>query len=277
MNVLDMLQEIGKDDKGAHQNMTPRRTVIQQFLRLGSKIALVSMPVAFGSALKKASAQTPAGDTEDVFQFALLLEYLEAEFYKMGLATPGLIPVGADRDEISNILNHENKHIEFIIATLESLEATPISKPAFDFTGGKGVNAGPFGDVFSNYSTFLAIAQALEDIGVRAYKGQIPELLGTPAAITAAMNIHSVEARHASHIRQMRKRNGMNVKPWITGKEDGAIIQPAYDGEEVAVQGGIELTAIEDLPISLSAATESFDQPLTEEQVLKIIDVFIVD
>ena len=278
MNFLNILQELGKVDKEVHQGLTPRRKAIRQFFGFGSKVAFASLPFAFGSVLKKAHAQTATGNTEEVFQFVLLLEYLEADFYTLGLAAVGLIPAGAAREAITNVLDHENKHIAFLTATLESLEVAPVSKPTFDFTGGKGVNAGPFADVFSNYNTFLAIAQALEDTGVRAYKGQIPELLGIPASLTAALNIHSVEARHASHIRQMRKRNGVDIKPWITGKESvpSTVIQPAYDGEETDIQGGIKLTGISGLPISLTAATESFDQPLTKEQVLAIIDPFIV-
>lgn len=278
MNFLSILKELGEVGKEEHEVSIQRRELLGQFLGFGSKVAFASLPFAFNSVLQKANAQTVDRKSEGVFQFMLLLEYLEADFYSRGLAAAGLIPAGAARSEITNISDHENKHVAFLRTTLESLEVKPISKPTFDFTGGKGVNTGPFPDVFSNYSTFLAIAQALEDTAVRAYKSQISELLGIPQSLIAALSIHSVEARHASHIRQMRKANGVDVKPWITGKEAGLgdIIQPVYDGEEVDVQGGIKVTAINGLPISLAAATEAFDEPLTKEQALAIIDPFIV-
>jgi hypothetical protein len=103
--------------------------------------------------------------------------------------------------------------------------------------------------------------------------------------LTAALQIHSVEARHASHIRQMRKAIGTlvqgNVKPWITGKESNivpnggsAAIQLSYNGEELATQAGVNIATTGS--VSVDAATESFDEPLTKDQVLAIVDPFIV-
>ena len=278
MNLLNILKKLEEVNTEADQNLGLRREAIRQFLKFGSRITFASLPFAFGPVVNKAHAQTSTRNTEEVFQFALRLEYLAVDFYTLGLAAPTLISADDARNQITNILDHEKKHVAFLLAALQALEVTPVAKPNFDFTGGKGLAIGPFPDVFSNYNTFLALAQALKDTAVRAYKGQIAALVGTPSSVTAALNIHTVEARHSSHIRQMRKRNGINVKPWITGKEEGPVpvIQPVYDGEEVDIQGGIKLTGINGLPISLSAATESFDQPLTKEQVMAIIDPFII-
>ena len=102
--------------------------------------------------------------------------------------------------------------------------------------------------------------------------------------LTAALNIHSVEARHASHIRQMRKANGglvpagVNVKPWITGKQSGIdspAVQASYDGEEITTQATIKIVNINGKTISADAASEAFDEPLTKEQVLEIVAPFI--
>ena len=71
--------------------------------------------------------------------------------------------------------------------------------------------------------------------------------------LTAALRIHSVEARHAAHIRQMRKANGglvpagVNVKPWITLNQSGigsAVVQASYDGEEITTQATISIVNI---------------------------------
>ncbi|MGI9113912.1 MAG: ferritin-like domain-containing protein, partial [Chthoniobacterales bacterium] len=67
---------------------------------------------------------------------------------------------------------------------------------------------------FSNYRTFLELAQTFEDTGVAAYKGQATNLITSSKLLTAALRIHSVEARHAAEIRRLR-----GEKPW-TGAFD---------------------------------------------------------
>jgi hypothetical protein len=128
----------------------------------------------------------------------------------------------------------------------------------------------------------LAVSQAFEDTGVRAYKGQAGNLISNNEVLTAALQIHSVEARHASHIRQMRKANGalvpagVNVKPWITGNQSGIgspAVQAIYNGEDVTTQAGVNIATG---GISAAAASEAFDEPLTKAEVLAIVDPFIL-
>ncbi len=277
MNILNILDEIEKVDGEVYERLNPRRKAMGEFFGFGKKVAIASLPFALGSMFKKAYSQTST-DIEGVLQFALTLEYLEAEFYTRAVAAAGLIPAGAATGAITTIRDHENQHVAFLKTTIASLGKTPVSKPTFDFSAGNGSMVGPFADVFLNYDTFLAVAQTFEDTGVRAYKGQAPALLGTGGVLTAALNIHSVEARHASHIRQMRKARGANVKPWITGKESGigAAVQASYDGEELDTQANIKITNINGQNISVNAATEAFDEPLTKAQILAIVDPFIV-
>lgn len=278
MNLLNILHEIEKVDGEVYERLNPRRKAMQQFAGFGKKLAIASLPFALGTMFRKAYAQSSNTDVEGVLQFALTLEYLEAEFYTRALASSALVPSGAATGAITTIRDHENQHVSFLTTTLESLGKIPVGKPTFDFSAGKGSNAGPFADVFLNYDTFLAVAQTFEDTGVRAYKGQASALLGAGGVLTAALNIHSVEARHASHIRQMRKARGANVKPWITGKETGIgeAVQASYDAEDNDTQGGIKITGINGLAITSDAATEAFDETLTKEQILAIVDPFIV-
>jgi hypothetical protein len=70
--------------------------------------------------------------------------------------------------------------------------------------------------VFTNYETFKAVAQAFEDTGVRAYKGQAPALMPYKDVLTAALTIHSVEARHASQVRRLRG-NFTEQEPFYQG------------------------------------------------------------
>lgn len=195
---------------------------------------------------------------QDVLNFALTLEYLEAAFYEQGLGTAGLIPA-ADRTVIAQISRHEDEHVTLLRSVLGN---DAVASPTFDFTAG-----GAFGSVFSDYGTFLALAQGFEDTGVRAYKGQAGSLLGEGALLTVALQIHAVEARHASKVRRMRRQKG-----WVVGNQtDVAALAPVYAGEEVTVQAGVNTAAF----VSPQAASEAFDEPLTRAAVLDIASLFI--
>jgi len=284
MNLQNIFNEIERVDPEVYDRMDTRRKTMQQFVKTGGRIALAAIPLALGGLFKKAYGQVSSSIT-DTLQFALTLEYLEAEFYTMGVAAAGLIPAGPAVGAITTIRDHENAHVAFLKTTLSALGATPVAKPTFDFTAGNGSGTGPFAGVFSNYPLFLAVAQTFEDTGVRAYKGQAGNLISNNDVLTAALNIHSVEARHASHIRQMRRANGglvpagVTVKPWITLNQSGIAspaVQPSYDGEEITLQANVQITGIGGTSISAAAASESFDEPLTKAQVLAIVDPFIV-
>ena len=273
MNLLHILDEIEKFDPEMTDRLDGRRGAIKKFTSYAGKVALLAVPFSMGSMFKKAYGQSTTSIL-DVLNYALTLEYLEAEYYTMGAAAANLVPAGPATGAIATIRDHENAHVNFLKTAITGAGGTPVSKPTFDFTAG-----GAFANVFSDYDTFLAVAQAFEDTGVRAYKGGAGLLMSNNAVLTAALNIHSVEARHASHIRQMRKARGANVKPWITGKDLGGLpsaTQPIYDGEENTKQANIEIVNINGMDISADDASEAFDEPLTMQQVLAIVDPFIV-
>jgi hypothetical protein len=236
------------------------------------------MPFMLGSFFKKAYGQQTT-DIIGVLNYALTLEYLESEFYIQAVQrATGLIPA-ADLPAFQTIRDHEVAHVAFLRTAIQGAGGTPVPKPTFDFTGGNGNNAGPYANVFTNYDTLLAVSQAFEDTGVRAYKGQAGNLMSNKTVLTAALQIHSVEARHAAHIRMLRKNRGAtNNDPWITGNNAGGIpgVAAVYTGEEVTTQAGIPITNINGQNISADAASESFDEPLSMQQVLAIVDPFIV-
>lgn len=271
MNFSNILNEIERIDPEVFERTSQRRHLLKSF---GTKVAVAALPFALGSLFKKAYGQS-GNEILDVLNFALTLEYLEAEFYRRAIEeSPGLVPAGAPTGAITTIATHEAQHVNFLKTAITASGGTPVTSPAFDFTAG-----GLFNDVFTNYGTFLAVAQAFEDTGVRAYKGQAGFLMSNNDVLTAALNIHSVEARHASHIRQMRKANGAAVKPWITANQSGipsAAVQLIYDGEETTVQATIQITNINGSNVTADAASECFDEPLTKMQVLAIVDPFII-
>ena len=274
MNLVNILKDIEEIDPEFQDRTNPRRAAIKNMTGFGTKLALSALPFAIGGIFKKAYGQTTTG-VAGILNFALTLEYLEFEFYKAAVSS-GIIPAGVDLAALTKIRDHEALHVNFLRTAITAAGATPIaplSAANFDFTA-----KGTFPTVFSNYDVLLAVASTFEDTGVRAYKGQAPNLLGTGAILTAALNIHSVEARHASHLRLMRKMRGVNIKPWITGANDTGVPQVAasFAGEDNKVQAGIDITTFDGVggKISLNAATESFDEPLTKDQVLAIVAPF---
>ncbi len=206
-----------------------------------------------------------------VLNFALKLEYLEGEFYDRGVAASGLIPA-ADRTIFTTIQGHESVHVSYLRGLLGS-SARP--KPTFDYSAGSGSNTGPFADVFTNYATFLAVAQAFEDTGVRAYKGQAATLLPYKDVLQAALTIHSVEGRHAAEVRRLRG-NFQDNEPnqgWITNAvTDIPGTAAVYAGEDNTMQGGLDVTTI--TSVARKEITEAFDEPLTMAQVLTIVTPF---
>lgn len=299
MNLQNIFSEIEKVDPEVYDRFDSRRKVMHRFSFIGKTLALAAVPSALGSMFKKAYGQT-ASDVTDVLLFAYLLENLEAEFYKKVVATTGVIPAGPALGALTTIRDHENAHVNFLKTVLTSLGTTAPTYTAnsFDFTGGSytggpGTGNGAFGAAFTNYGVMLAVAQTFEDTGVRAYKGQAPRLINNNDVLTAALQIHSVEARHASHIRQMRRNlatgslvpSGVTLQPWITLAQSGidtgnaganAAIQMSYAGEEAVSQAGVTITNIGGNTISANEASEAFDEPLTKAQVTAIVDPFII-
>lgn len=202
--------------------------------------------------------------TATVLNFALILEYLEAEFYTRGVGTPSLIPQDMF-NVFDQIRKHEVAHVALLQGVLGSLQ---VRKPVFDYTGGRGSGRGPFADVFANPQTFAALSQAFEDTGVRAYKGQASYLIDSPNVLETALRIHAVEARHAAEVRRLRDQKG-----WIVGASRGTLppqTQPVYNGEANTFH------FILARPGSGISMTEAFDETLTKSQVLDIVAPFIV-
>ncbi|MBD1387040.1 ferritin-like domain-containing protein [Mucilaginibacter rigui] len=281
MNLFNIIDEIEKVDPEIHERLNPRRAAIKNITSFGSKVAVAAMPFALGTLFKKAYGQASSSVVE-VLNFALTLEHLEAAFYNAGAAKTGLIPAG-DTSYLNLIKRDENAHVNFLTTVITSLNGTPVGPATYDFTGGNNKGNGPFQDVLSNYATFLAVAQVLEDTGVRAYKGQAPNLIGNKDILTPALSIHAVEARHASAIRKLRHDLGhdANIKPYIVstatlGNDTGvAAANNNYKGEENVTQGGVNLVSA--LKASVGVATASFDEPLTKDEVVAlVIGSFIV-
>ncbi len=273
MNIIKFLDEFTTDNLVA--NKSSRRDMFGTIGSLGKKAVLSAIPFGLASMPAKIFAQDSGNAAVDALQLALTLEYLEDEFYQRAINCV-VLPDGRPRIVYEQIAKHEASHVNFLIAGLEGAGVEPVAKPEFDFTAG-----GMFDPFIENgtdketaYAQLLALAQAFEDTGVRAYKGQATNLQGTPF-LTAALQIHSVEARHASEIRRLR-----GLKGWITGNERGAgmpeATQAVYNGEENVTQGGVDVTTLgEGDPFSFDSSSEAYDEPITGDTAVAIASLFI--
>lgn len=269
MDLKNIINEIAQKDPEFFEKTSDRRHVLQSF---GSKVAIAAIPFALGSFFKKAYGKTTDA-VLDTLNFALKLEYLEANFYMQGNAAAAILIPGADQSSFQTIGSHENEHVTFLKTAITSAGGTPVS-PAAVYTF-----QAVFPDVFTNYATFLAVSQTLEDTGVRAYKGGAGALQANHDVLTAALQIHSVEARHASHVRYIRRKAGVadNPKPWITGNTAPvSSVAANYAGEDNVIQGGVTITSLPGVSgnISMTAATEAFDEPLDSATVLQLVAPF---
>jgi hypothetical protein len=161
----------------------------------------------------------------DILNFALNLEYLEAEFYLhaatgSGLATadagtsPGTVTGGAQVTGLSsaqqNILNEiaydEQQHVRFLRSALGS---SAVARPAIDLTNSFNALASAAGigstfNPFGSFDAFIVGAFIFEDVGVTAYAGAAPLISTAGIAsgyLAAAAGIMGVEAYHAAYVR----------------------------------------------------------------------------
>jgi rubrerythrin len=218
MNLFNIIAQLSEIDSDVLDRFDSRRAVFSSLGTAARRTALAASPLFVGALFQKAYAGTKSAPV-DVLNYALTLELLEADFYRQVIAA-GLVPSGAADTAIRLIKAHEDAHVNYLRTTISSLGGTPV---AGTDTSGVRFRASLLP---TNYADQLKFAQVLEDTGVRAYKGRAPELAGTDL-LTAALQIHSVEARHAAHIRLMR-----NQMPWISNTDDltAAPFSSAYTG-----------------------------------------------
>jgi len=151
-------------------------------------------------------------DDGDILNFALNLEYLEAEFYCMstlgktlvqlevidegdttGPTTGGAFVKGLYQSSVGDLSGalriHEENHVKFLRSALGS---SAVKKPA--------INLDALGYGYTSVASWLELARQFEDVGVSAYLGAAP-LISSKAYLAAAGAILSVEAFHSGAIR----------------------------------------------------------------------------
>jgi len=205
------------------------------------KLGIAGAAVAAGG--MKLAADPASPTVVDVLQFALNLEYLEAEFYTVatmgktidqvgigidGDGTPGPTTGGNAVNFANNLVftqnvaaeigQDERAHVTLLRGALNAAGYMPIAKPAI------ALNA--LGIGFANEAQFLMLARVFEDIGVTAYAGAaaLPSVANSPYIGTAA-RILAVEAEHVGNIRLQCARLGIQ-----TAALDGVDFPPPPSG-----------------------------------------------
>ena len=297
---------LGSIDPEITERLT-RRDAIKKGAFTGSQVAaalaLGSVPVALAALSRQAFAQLPA-NIKSVLDFALALEIFENEFYKAVLNKSSsaaqnavfatvrpTIPAGVVQ-AAEQIQRHEEDHVSFLLS-VGATNVFNLTADSFNFTGNRSsTTPGPFALAGSDAGFLLFTAQLAEDTGVRAYKGQAGNLVSDATVLTAALRIHSVEARHAAKIRRARRSlapttlTTIKYSGTVQGDGTAAAAAPSnapagavaaanlvYAGENTTTQGTVNISAIANAG-GATGASEAFDEPLTRAQVVAIVQPF---
>ena len=225
--VVDMINH-------SAENEADRRT----FLRSAGMAGMGAVGAAALTGLGAAPAMARGGPSDGaILNFALNLEYLEAEFYLHAVDGEGL-PAGlttgrGDRGGVvggrkvdfksTNIRNFareiardERDHVAFLRAALGS---AAVARPKIDIrssftTAARAaglIGPGQTFDPYASETNFLLGAFIFEDVGVTAYKGAAP-LIDNATFLEAAAGILAVEAYHAGIIRSALYNRGLRME-----------------------------------------------------------------
>ena len=156
----------------------------RNFLKWAGIVGVGSSLAVAGFSRGSANAQAEDSDLE-ILNYALTLEYLEADFYNQGVDGGALS--GRELALVTPIRDHEDAHVAALTSTINDLGGTPVKSPKFKYPKG----------LFTDKAKFLETASVFEELGVTAYHGQVT-LIKDPALLGAAAAIAGVESRHAA-------------------------------------------------------------------------------
>jgi hypothetical protein len=234
---------------------TDRRKFMKRVGATGIGVAAATM---VGGSFGKLEAASTISDA-DILNFALNLEYLEAEFYAVATYGATLLELGVlTKAEESGpttggnmvpdfggsplafvataLRENEIDHVKYLRAALGS---AAVKKPTIDLAA--------VGYGFSSVDSWLKLARQFEDVGVSAYLGAAP-LIKSKTYLAAAGAILATEAQHSGSIRIACVMND--------------VISPAVDS--------LDVPPTEQTPYDVTSKT-ALSIPRTPAQVLNIV------
>jgi hypothetical protein len=174
-----------------------RRRFVQLAGASGAALAVSTLVAACGG-----DDEQPQQDTQDagdpvqpstdleIVNYALLLEYLEEDFYKL------VVDSGELRSEYQGlaveIRGNEAEHVQALESLVEQLAGVPVPRPVPKFDA----------VIQGGEQSILDTAATLENVGAAAYLGQATRIQNT-RVLESALAIHTVEARHAAALNEI--------------------------------------------------------------------------
>ena len=223
-----------------------------------ASVAGVAGSLLLGGSMSKLAAQSALTDA-DILNFALNLEYLEAEFYLKSTWNTSLVGLGVISNSdttgptsggqmvpnfgsqppafiASALRTDEVEHVKFLRSALGS---AAVKKPA--------INLDALGFGFANWVEFVKVARILEDTGVSAYNGAAG-LISNKTYLEAAARILGTEAEHSGAIRLLTI--------WYN------VQSPAFDSSDIPPTQNTPFSVDPNMAMSISR---------TPQQVLNIV------
>lgn len=259
------------------ESMLSRRRFLTGAAATGAgAVALATVGCGDSNNTATTTPTPPTGSTPseaDVLNFALNLEYLEAEFYLRAATGAGLSSsdAGSNAGAVSGgsmvafatpaiqqyaneIANHELAHVRFL---RKALGSAAVDRPAIDLTGSFNAAASAAGigatfNPFSSETNFLLGAFLFEDVGVTAYHGAAGYLT-TKSNLAAAAGIYAVEAYHAAIIRTLIAQVGGSA---VTTANQIATLRGTAGGGNETMLSGSTIVAADNNSITYERTTD---------------------
>lgn len=209
-------ESIEQANTSMREQLSSRRTFLAGAVAVGAAGAGLGMGTAGADEHGSSGDDSGSGNNSggngdsmsdvDILNYALTLEHLEATFYQEGLdkfsaddfmnADLGCGVCDEVKEQIPEqvkvVGQHEAAHVDQLTKVIKKLGGTPVEAAEYDFG-------------YKTPNEFLGVAMALENTGVAAYAGAAPSIQNSDL-LSAALSIHSVEARHAAVF------NGVNME-----------------------------------------------------------------
>ena len=242
---------------------------------ISSRRAMLAMGgVALAGLAFAPKAQAAAVNDYDILNFALNLEYLEAQFYTYAAfgipisALPSAIPVAVNGGTAGTVTIKANPMVQFtnpliqayaretaveegkhVLFLQQALSTHAVSMPNIDLmtsfnTLASAAGIGSSFDPFASDANFLIGAYIFEDVGVTAYHGAAALISDKTNILPAAAGILTVEAYHAGLIRStilgLDAANGNTTLQGLTAK---------ISAKRSALANPLPSTTVDDVPV----------------------------